>query len=143
MTPFILKPNQDYRTSLPRQPINQNIRSTNFAIHENDIILEGIRPLQELCLNVSMTAKGKLCITNFGQVTVTLVEMVATARKLVPVLTEIRSTGSIDIQHYVDFTHRYFSFLAFTPDSNEPKVVKLGINVTSNDKILYLEYKIL
>jgi len=84
-----------------------------------------------------------LKIMNWAQTTVTLVEINRTSRSPIPVLTEIHPGSSIDLLPYVDFVSRYFTFIAFSNIHNGFKIVKLGINVTVDDKTLYLEYKII
>ncbi len=144
MEPYLLRPNLDHKVTLARAP-RQCITLTTFEPREGDIILDGLLALAELRLNISMTnASGPnlLKIMNWSQTTVTLVEISRTSRIPKPVLTEIRPGGSIDLQPYVDFTYRYFTFIAYSNIHSGFKIVKLGINTTTDDRTLYLEYKI-
>ncbi len=144
MVPHLLRPNLDHKTTLPRA-LCQCITITSFEPREGDIILDGLLALTELRLNISMTnASGQnlLKIMNWGQTTITLVEINRASSNRIPVLTEIRPGGSIDLQPYVDFTCRYFTFIAYSNLHSGFKIVKLGINTTIDDRTLFLDYKI-
>lgn len=146
MDPFLLLPNLDHTVIIDRTP-SQCIALTSFEPREGDIILNNLRPLSELYLNISTTkvnGKNLLKITNWGQITVTLVEISHTpCHPPVLVLTEIRPRGSIDLLPYIDFANRFFTFVAYSTLHNDLKIVKLGINVTTDDTKLFLEYKII
>lgn len=144
MKPILLRPNLDHKVTIPRAPL-QCITITSFEPNEGDIILDGLRPLKELRLNISMTSTSGtnlLKIMNWGQTTITLVEINRATSNHIPVLTEIRPGGSIDLQPYVDFTCRFFTFIAYSYHHSDFRIVKLGINTTTNDRTLFLDYKI-
>lgn len=140
MTHYI-KPNLDHRTTLPRS-LYQRLCVTSFSPRTEDIVLEDILPLQELSIGISMSNR-KLHLLNFGQTTLVMVEFVSTSAGAKPTFTEFGPRAGLFIQTYMDFSSRYFVFPVMTPNASYPKLAKLGINISTNDKTLWLEYKLI
>lgn len=141
MTPIFVSPNLDHKTTLLRT-LHQRICVTSSEPRPNDIVLNGILPLQELSIGVASSAH-KLHLLNFGLTTLFLVENIASPTGPKPVITEFSPRMGLFLQKYVDFPHRYFIFPVFTPESAVPKLAKLGINISVDDKTLWIEYKII